>query len=163
MHNESGAKDFHCNISHRHHPLKILVIDGQGGGLGKSIVEQLKSARRDGAFSRECEIIAIGTNSAATAAMLKAGADAAATGENAVIYNSKHADIITGAGGICFSNSMRGEISPEMAGAVCESGAVKILIPVPMQRCNINIMGVVEKPMANYIAEAVEKIKFYLE
>ena len=133
--------------------LKILVIDGQGGGLGKNIIDQLKQAKCG------CEIIAAGTNSAATAAMLKAGADIAATGENAIIYNSKRADIITGAVGICFANSMRGEISPDIAGAVAESDAVKILIPVPMAKCNINIMGITEKPMTQYIAEAIERIK----
>ncbi|MCL1857813.1 MAG: DUF3842 family protein [Oscillospiraceae bacterium] len=136
--------------------MKILVIDGQGGGLGKSIIEQLKQIKKD---MPDFEIIAAGTNSAASASMLKAGADIAATGENAIIYNSKRADIITGAVGICFANSMRGEISPNIAAAVSESDAVKILIPVPMSKCNINIMGVTEKPMAQYITEAVEKIK----
>jgi N-acetylglutamate synthase/N-acetylornithine aminotransferase len=134
------------------------VIDGQGGGLGKSIVEQLKLLKRE----INCEIIAAGTNSAATAAMLKAGADAAATGENAIIYNSGKADIIAGAIGICFANSMRGEISPDIALAVAGSGAVKILIPIPSSKCNINIMGISEKSMAQYIAEAVERIKSFI-
>lgn len=133
--------------------VNILVIDGQGGGLGKSIIEQIKQAKLN------CEITAAGTNSAATAAMLKAGADVAATGENAIIYNSKRAGIIIGAVGICIANSMRGEVSANIAAAACESVAVKILIPVPASRCSINIMGVTEKPMAQYIAEAVEKIK----
>ena len=137
--------------------LKILVIDGQGGGLGKSIIEQIKQLKLKSGFG--FEITAAGTNSAATASMLKAGADIAATGENAIIYNSKKADIITGAVGICFANSMRGEISPGIAGAICESEAVKILIPVPMSKCNINIMGIAVKPMSQYIAEAVEKIE----
>lgn len=138
--------------------VKILIIDGQGGGLGKSIIEQLKnelgSSNERGSF---IELAAAGTNSAASAAMLKAGADIAATGENAVIYNSKKADIITGAVGICIANSMHGEISPDIAKAVCESDAVKILIPMT-SKCNINIMGVTEKPMAQYISEAVENI-----
>ena len=138
--------------------MRILVIDGQGGGLGKSIIEQLKQIKLN---ISNIEILAAGTNSAASAAMLRAGADIAATGENAIIYNSKKADIITGAVGICFADSMRGEISPDIANAVCGSEAVKILIPipVPMSKCNINIMGVTEKPMAQYITEAVEKIK----
>ena len=136
--------------------IRILVIDGQGGGLGRSIIEQLKQIEQTGSG---CEIIAAGTNSAATASMLKAGAGVAATGENAIIYNSKRADIIAGALGICFANSMRGEISPAMATAISESEAVKILIPVLTAKCNINIMGVTEKTMAQYIAEAVEKIK----
>jgi len=147
----------HAEISEiKNKAIKILVIDGQGGGLGKSIIEQLKQIKKDMA---DCEIMAAGTNSAASAAMLKAGADIAATGENAIIYNSRRADIITGAVGICFANSMRGEISPSIATAISESDAIKILIPVPMSKCNINIMGVTEKPMAQYIIEAVEKIK----
>ena len=142
--------------------MRILVIDGQGGGLGKSIIEQLKQLKQIKQIKTdmpEIEITAAGTNSAASGAMLKAGADIAATGENAIIYNSKRADIITGAVGICFANSMRGEISPNIAHAICKSEAVKILIPVPIYKCNINIMGVSEKPMAQYITEAVEKIK----
>jgi len=135
--------------------IKILVVDGQGGGLGKSIIEQIKQLKP----TNNIEITAVGTNSAASAAMLKAGADIVATGENAIAYNSKKADIITGAVGICFASSMHGEISPYIATAICESDAVKILIPVPMSKCNINIMGVTEKPMAQYIVESVEKIK----
>ncbi|MCL2095439.1 MAG: DUF3842 family protein [Oscillospiraceae bacterium] len=136
---------------------KILVIDGQGGGIGRSITENIKHIKQERS-GVDFEIAAAGTNSAATAAMLKGGADIAATGENAIIYNAKTADIITGAVGICFANSMRGEISPLIAGAVCESGAVKILVPVLTSKCNINIMGISEKPMAQYIAEAAEKI-----
>lgn len=135
------------------HVLRILIIDGQGGGLGKSIVEQIKQIKQ----IKDCEIIAAGTNTAATSSMLKAGADIAVTGENAAVYNSKKADIIIGAMGICFANSMHGEISPAIAQAVCGSDAVKILIPIT--KCNINIMGVTDKPMAQYISEAVEKIK----
>ena len=147
----------HSEISElKNKAIRILVIDGQGGGLGKSVIEQLKQVAKELA---DCELTAAGTNSSATAAMLKAGADIAATGDNAIIYNSKRADIIAGAVGICFANSMRGEISPAVATAVCESDAVKILIPVPMTKCNINIMGVTEKPMSQYITEAVEKIR----
>ena len=133
--------------------MRILVIDGQGGGLGRSIVEQIKQVKQ----IKECEIIAAGTNSAAALSMLKAGADIAVSGENAAVYNSKKADIIVGALGICFANSMHGEISPAIAQAVCESEAVKILIPI--SKCNINIMGVTDKSMSQYISEAVEKIK----
>jgi hypothetical protein len=149
--------DIHENKPER---IDILVIDGQGGGLGKSIIEQLKQIKQ---AKRGFDIIAAGTNSAATAAMLKAGADAAATGENAVAYNSKRADIIIGAVGIIIANSMRGEVSAKIANAVCESEAVKILIPVPAAKCNINIMGVTEKPMAQYISEAAEKIREMIE
>jgi hypothetical protein len=153
MHEHTGTNCAHPRRAHGGALLRILVIDGQGGGLGRSVIEQLRQIKPGR------EIIAAGTNSAATAAMLKAGADAAATGESAVIYNSERADIIIGAIGICIANSMRGEISPAVAAAVSGSEAVKILIPAPMSRCNINIMGIAEKPMAQYIAEAVERIE----
>ena len=131
--------------------MKALVIDGQGGGVGKAIIDSLKREFND------IEIIAVGTNSLATSSMLKAGASYAATGENAVIYNSKYADIILGSVGISFANSMHGEISPKMAQAVCESMAYKILIPV--SKCNVSVLGVVERPIAQYLVELIEKIK----
>ena len=133
--------------------IKILVIDGQGGGLGKNITEQIKNT----AELENCRITAVGTNSTAAAAMLRGGADIAATGENAAVVNARDADIITGAIGICFADSMHGEISAKMAEAVCTSAAVKILLP--LAQYNINIMGIAEKTMAQYIGEAVEKIK----
>ncbi|MCL2771781.1 MAG: DUF3842 family protein [Oscillospiraceae bacterium] len=143
--------------------MRILVIDGQGGGLGKSIVEQIAQIKQSKKMNelKDFEITAAGTNSVAASSMLKAGADIAASGENAVVYNSKKSDIITGAVGICFAYSMHGEISPNIANAVCESDAVKILIPI--SKCNINIMGVTDKPMAQYISEAVEKIREFLK
>ena len=131
--------------------MKILIIDGQGGGIGKAVIESLKRELND------IEIIAVGTNSLATSSMLKAGATYAATGENAVIYNAKYADIILGSIGISFANSMHGEISPKMAQAVCESAAHKILIPV--SKCNVSVLGVVERPIAQYLIELIEKIK----
>jgi len=130
--------------------MKILVIDGMGGGIGKSIIEQLKNELKN------IEIIAVGTNSAATSAMLKAGANYGATGENAVIYNCAKADFIVGVMGIMFANSMFGEISPKMAEAVSSSSAQKILLPI--EKCNVTILGVAEKPMQFYISEIVKKI-----
>ena len=134
--------------------MNILIIDGQGGGIGKNIIEQL--------IRKECphKIIAVGTNSLATASMLKAGADAAATGENAVIFNSKKADIIAGPVGIISANSMYGEITPEMAVAVTESCAQKVLIPV--SKSDIYIVSSSDKQMQTYIEETVEYIRNYL-
>lgn len=131
--------------------MKILVIDGQGGGLGKSIVSRLKAEKFD------IEIIAVGTNSVATSLMLKSGATYAATGENAIVYNCKKSDIIIGALGIGFANSMHGEITPLSAKAVSESDAHKILIPV--SKCNISVVGVIEKPLSQYIDDMVSKIR----
>ena len=130
---------------------RILVIDGQGGGFGKSIIEKLKQNKPN-----NCEIIGIGTNSIATSVMLKAGADMVATGENPVIVGCKKADVIAGPMGIVLANSMLGEFSPAMAAAVAESEAIRVLIPV--SRCNTHIAGVVEKPLSKYIDDAVAMI-----
>ena len=131
--------------------MKILVIDGQGGKMGRTIVEQLKNSLPD------YKITALGTNSIATSAMLKAGADFGATGENPVIYNSSDADIIIGSMGIIVANSYMGEITPAMASAISESHAVKILIPV--NRCNIIVAGIEEMPFNEYTSLAVEQVK----
>jgi hypothetical protein len=112
--------------------LKIVVMDGQGGALGKSVVEALK-AKKWG--RQKVEIVAIGTNSTATAAMLGAGADCGATGENSVVVVARDADIIVGPIGILCADAMLGEITPAMARAVGQSRAKKILIPV--NRCNV--------------------------
>ena len=127
--------------------MNILVIDGQGGRMGAALTEQIKNT-----FPK-AEIIAVGTNSMATAAMLRAGADAAATGENPVIVNSKWADVIVGPIGIISANALLGEITPKMAAAVSESVAKKILLPV--SRCAITVVGVQEKTLAEYVRDAV--------
>ena len=131
--------------------MKILVIDGMGGGIGKAIIEQIKNVLGDSAT-----ITAVGTNSIATSAMLKAGADNAATGENAVIYNAGRADYIISVIGIIAANSMHGEVSPKMVQAVSESDAHKILVPI--DKCNITVAGVVPMPIQAYIADVIEKL-----
>lgn len=134
--------------------MKIVVVDGQGGRIGKTMIEQIRKELP------AVEIIAAGANSIASSAMLKAGASACASGENAVIYNCKDADFICGALSIAFANSMHGEISPQMAQAVSESKAVKYLIP--MRSGEIQILGVTEKPVIQYVIEMVDGIKTYL-
>jgi len=131
--------------------MNVLVIDGMGGGIGKSIIEHIKG-ELGGA-----EITAVGTNSIATSAMIKAGADHGATGENAVVYNCAKADFIIGAIGVVFANSMYGEISPAMAAAVSSSPAHKILLPV--DKCNVTVLGAADKPIQSYMGEIVKKIK----
>ena len=135
--------------------MRIAVIDGQGGGIGKAIVERLKQT-----FEDNIEIVALGTNSMATSLMLKAGADEGATGENAVIHNSGNVDIILGPIGIICANSLLGELTPLMAKAIAESPAKKVLIPV--SRCNITVAGVETKGIPHYIDDAVQIIKFSL-
>lgn len=131
--------------------MKILVIDGQGGKMGKTIVENLKMELP------ECKITAIGTNSIATSAMLKAGADMGATGENPVIYNCLDADIIIGSMGIIIANSYMGEITSAMSSAIGNSKAVKILIPV--NRCNLYVAGVKELSFSEYTRLAILQVK----
>ena len=130
---------------------KILVIVGQGGMLGKQMVEAVRKLIPD------AEITAVGTNTMATAAMLKAGADRGATGENSVIVCSKTADIIVGPVGIVIADSLLGEITADMAAAVGRSQAYKILLPV--NKCNNIIIGVKGKSTSELIGEAIEKIE----
>lgn len=134
--------------------MKITVIDGQGGRIGRTVIEQLKEKHG------ELELYAIGTNSIATSAMLKAGADYGATGENAVIVNAADSDIIIGPIGIVFANALLGEITPAIATAIGASKAYKILIPV--NRCNHYVAGCTEASMSEYIKLAINKIESML-
>ncbi len=129
----------------------ILVVDGQGGGIGRAIIEKLKPA-----IGEEHKIIATGTNSLATAAMLKAGVTNVATGENAVMFNASRADIIVGSLGIISANAMMGELSPNMANAISSSDAIKVLIP--LNRCNLRVVGVNSDYLPKMIDDAVEQI-----
>ena len=131
--------------------MNIMVIDGQGGRMGKSIVEQMKKN------FPEDEIIAIGTNSIATAAMLKAGADAGATGENPAIVGSRTADLIIGPMGIVIADSLMGEITPRMAVAIGQSGAKKLLLP--LHRCQHYVVGCRDLPVGEYVMMAVEEVR----
>ena len=135
--------------------MKILVIDGMGGGLGKAVVEAVKQKMP------KVHITAVGTNSLATAAMLKAGADVGASGENAVIYNCKQVDVIIGAVGVLVANAMHGEISPTMAFAVGESSAHKLLIPIG--KCSVSVCGVTQKPLGAHVEEVIEKLSLTKE
>lgn len=131
----------------------IAVVDGKGGGIGCQIVERLKSLQ-----IKDIEIIALGTNSQATANMLKAGADDAATGENAVVTMSRRADFIIGPLAIIAANSMMGEITPRMAEAISSSSARKMLLPV--SKCNIDVIGVGSyqlKALFNDLTETLKK------
>ncbi|MDD3334917.1 MAG: DUF3842 family protein [Eubacteriales bacterium] len=130
--------------------MKILVIDGQGGGVGKAIVSALKQSMPDQ------PVIGLGTNVQATTAMLKAGADYAATGENAIRYQCRSADVIIGVSGILHANSMMGEVSPAIAAAVSLSEAEKILIP--LERCGLRIAGVGVQSLDALIREGVRMV-----
>ena len=130
--------------------MKIVVIDGQGGNIGRRIVEEIKTRML------QCEVMAIGTNSTATALMMKGGADIGATGENPVVLASRDADVISGPIGIMLADSMYGEITPKMAESIGASKARKILIPI--NKC-VTVAGVDESmSISEYIKIAVEKI-----
>ncbi|MDR1571373.1 MAG: DUF3842 family protein [Clostridiales Family XIII bacterium] len=131
--------------------MRIAVIDGQGGGIGRAIVERLKAAVPG------AEVLALGTNSAATGQMLKAGADEGATGENAIVHGVRQADVIVGVIAILSANSLMGELSPRMALAVSESPAFKVLLPV--NRCGIHVVSVPDVPLGTHIENAVAAIK----
>ena len=128
--------------------MKIVVIDGQGGGLGRQLVGAVRAQYPD------LEILAVGTNSAATSAMLKAGASQAATGENAVRVCCRKADVILGPVGIVIADAMLGEITPAMASAVGQSPAKRILVPV--NQCDNLIAGIPEQSMSKFVQSAVE-------
>lgn len=131
--------------------MKIVVIDGQGGRMGALLCEKIKKSR-----IKEAELCAIGTNSAATAAMLKAGADCGATGENPVLVACRDADFIVGPLGILAADSLMGEVTPAMAVAVGSSQAQKILLPV--NRCKHHVVGVQDYSMARLTDEAVQDL-----
>jgi len=132
--------------------MRIAVIDGQGGGMGKVIVEKLRKEFRD-----QIDILALGTNALATSAMLKAGANEGATGENAIVYNSSHVDVIIGSLSIIMANAMLGELTPKMAEAIAGSKVRKLLIPI--YRGNIDIIGVVVEPLPHLVDALILQIK----
>ena len=130
--------------------MNVLVIDGQGGGLGRQLVAALSAQCPD------IRLVAVGTNSVAAQAMHKAGAQCAATGENAVVVNCRSADIIVGPIGIVIADALLGEITPAMAAAVCQSGAKRVLIPV--NHCDNYIVSVPEQPIGDLVTAAVQKV-----
>lgn len=131
--------------------MKLVVIDGQSGRMGQLLIERIKAS------DLSLELIAIGTNAIATSAMLKAGADAAATGENPVIVACRDADIIAGPIGILAADSLLGEITPKMAVAIGQSHAKKLLLPV--NHCNNLVVGTQNLSLSKLMDEAVEMLR----
>jgi hypothetical protein len=131
--------------------MNILVIDAQGGGIGRQIISGIREKMPD------LDITAVGTNSAATTNMLKAGASRGATGENAVVVGCRTADIIIGPIGIAIADAMLGEVTPKMAQAVGQSSAERILIP--FQHCGSVIVGVGETNTGRLVAEAIVQLQ----
>jgi hypothetical protein len=132
--------------------VKLMVMDGQGGGIGATIIKGLRAS-----VGNDLEILALGTNSIATSRMMKAGANKGGTGENAIIQTSKRADVIVGPLAILMANSMMGEVTPGMAVAVSSSEAKKILIPLTQEQ--VSIAGVSGEPLPHLVGQVVEMIK----
>ena len=131
--------------------LKVAVIDGQGGGIGSLIVKSLRKALSD-----SVDITALGTNAVATTAMMKAGADRGASGENAIVWNAGKVDIVTGSISIALPNSMLGELTTKMAEAVSSSPAKKMLLPLNQEQ--VDIIGITKEPLPHLVEALVQKI-----
>lgn len=129
---------------------KLLIMDGQGGGMGKALIERIGKIEN-------VEVVAVGLNALATMAMLRAGADIGVTGENAAKFNCLDADVIAGPIALVLANSLHGEISPEVAAAVSGCAAKKILIP--SKQCNTLIAGTGQVALSQALDEAVEAIR----
>ena len=132
--------------------LKIIVVDGQGGGIGSLIVKRLRDE-----FGDTIEILALGTNASATAAMMKSRANKGATGENAIIWNANRADIIIGPLSIVLPNAMLGELTPKIAEAIIASDAKKILLPLNQE--GIDMIGLEKEPLPHMIEKIIEAVK----
>lgn len=135
--------------------IRIAVVDGQGGGIGKTLVSKIRKQ------FPEIDILALGTNSQATNQMIKSGATEGATGENAIVYNANKVDIIVGVLAIIVSNSLLGELTPIMADAISQSNALKILIP--MNRCNVEVVGMSTESIPILIDSVIDEIGTYIK
>ena len=132
--------------------MKIMVMDGQGGGIGAAVIKGLR-----GSVGNYLEILALGTNSIATSRMMKAGANKGGTGENAIVQTSRRADLIIGPLAVMMANSMMGEVTPAMAAAVSSSEAKKIFIPLTQE--HVVIVGVSAEPLPHLVGQVVEMIR----
>lgn len=136
--------------------MRIAVVDGQGGGIGKHLTERIRKE-----LGPEVEILALGTNAVATSLMLRAGANEGATGENAIVNNVSKVDVIVGTLGIVLAHAMLGELTPAMAVAVAQSKAKKFLLP--LNRAGVEIIGVAPEPLPHQIETLVSRLKILLE
>jgi len=130
----------------------IAVIDGQGGGIGSAIIKRLREVLGEGV-----EVVGLGTNAMATGAMLKAGANKGASGENAIVQTAKKMDIVVGTMGIVLANSMMGELTPKMAEAIASSPAIKCLLPLKMPE--VEIIGAPKEPLPHLVDQLIKRIQ----
>ena len=130
----------------------IAVIDGQGGGIGSTIIKRLRET-----LAEEVEIIGLGTNAMATGAMLKVGANRGASGENAIVQTVKAVDIVIGTTAIVLANSMMGELTPKMAEAIASSPAMKCLLPLKIPE--VEIIGAPKEPLPHLVDQLIKRIQ----
>ena len=135
---------------------RICIVDGQGGGIGATLIKYLKEA-----YGESVVLIALGTNAIATAQMLKAGANKGASGENTICRTVFQVEYIIGPISVTWANAMLGEVTPKMAAAVTSSPATKILLPLSQE--SVEIVGLQKEPLPHLVQEAVEKIKEVLK
>jgi hypothetical protein len=135
---------------------KICIIDGQGGGIGSAVIKRIKER-----YGETIEVIALGTNAIATAQMLKARANKGASGSNAIVQTVSKADVIIGPLGIIMAHAMMGEVTPEMAEAVCLSDAKKVLLPLTQE--NIAIVGAAGLPLPLLVDELIASHLSFLD
>ena len=135
--------------------MRVLIIDGQGGRMGQQLIRSIRER------FPQIEVTAVGTNSMATAAMLKGGAQQAATGENAALVACRQADAILGPLGIVVADALLGEITPAMAVSVGQSRAKKILLPIT--RCNSVVAGVGDYSMNALLSAALAELERLLK
>jgi len=130
----------------------VAVVDGQGGGIGSLVIKRLREA-----FGEEIEVIGLGTNAMATGAMLKAGANKGASGENAIVQTVKTVDVIIGATAVILANSMMGELTPKMAEAIASSPAMKCLLPLKVS--GVEIIGAGKEPLPHLVDQLIKRIQ----
>jgi hypothetical protein len=130
---------------------RICIIDGQGGGIGATLIKYLKEA-----YGESVELIALGTNAIASSQMLKAGANRGASGENAIVQTAGTADLIIGPISITWANAMLGEVTPKMAEAIMSSPVPKILLPLNQEP--VVLVGVGTEPLPHLVQSVVKKI-----
>lgn len=136
--------------------MKVAVVDGQGGGIGRLLVEKLRQE-----FGESISIIALGTNALAASGMMRAGANEGASGENAMVFSLRKADAIVGSVAILAANAFSGELTPRMAEAVASSDAVKVLLPI--NRSGIELVGVLDEPLPMQAEAVVNKLRRMME
>ena len=132
--------------------MKIMVMDGQGGGIGAALIKGLRDT-----LGNDLEILALGTNSIATSRMMKAGANRGATGENAIVRSSRSVDFIIGPLAVLMANTMMGEVTPGMAEAVSSSPARKVIIPLTQER--VRVVGLTDEPLPHLVSQVVKLIE----